>query len=119
MLKWIYNLLTTADTRAFIKKYGYEWLLTLSNKDSFFSSKRIERFLFINVGLVLTILYCKHRWDSMNAYEFIAVISPLFVYAGFNTKQIYKDVNGEPSTTETTERVETTQASQTTTTDKK
>jgi hypothetical protein len=91
IMKWLFNLLFTEKTRDFLAKYGYEWLKTLSGKDSFFSSKRIERVLFITAYTSMTCLWVYHRRNEMSSGEFVLVVSPLMVYAGFNTTQIRKD----------------------------
>jgi len=75
----------------------YEWLLTFSNRKSFFSSKRIERFVIFVTMLIATIVYL---WKAISACtigatDFMIVISGWLAFAGFNTIQIRKDVKDE------------------------
>lgn len=67
-----------------IKKIILEWLNTFSKEDSFFSSKRLERFVFLITGLGLTIFVVIYNRDKFSAADNLLVISPLFVYGGFS-----------------------------------
>jgi hypothetical protein len=73
--------------RNFFKKYGAEWLLTFSNKPSFFSSKKLERALLITVALTLMCFFIYYNRHTLGPWEFLGLITPLFGYAGFNTVQ--------------------------------
>ena len=75
-----------------------ELFLTFSNKKSFLSSKRIERFIAFatTVSLIITFLYYNHT--RLTATDFTITLSPLFMYMGFNSVLIKKEKtleNGE------------------------
>lgn len=74
-----------------------EWLLTFSNKKSFLSSKRIERFLFTSTSLGIVISTCVYemKHDKISASEAIILISPLLIAAGYNTAMGNKDKKEE------------------------
>lgn len=68
------------------KKFVYEWLKTLSSKPGFFSSKRLERFVFSGVvvlGYITTIGYLVYS-DKLSATEFAIASTPLLLAAGYN-----------------------------------
>jgi hypothetical protein len=93
MIRWLFKILLSQRAQEFLKKYVYEWLLTFSNKPSFFSSKRLERAFLINTALILICFYVYHTRNELTAFEFMVIITPLFGYAGFNTVRISKDSN--------------------------
>lgn len=69
-----------------IKKFILEWIKTFSSKPSFFSSKRIERFVFSGVvvgGYLTTIGYLVHS-DKLTATEFAIASTPMLLAAGYN-----------------------------------
>ncbi len=69
-----------------IKKFVYEWLKTLSSKPGFFSSKRLERFVFSGVvvaGYLTTIGYLVYA-DKLSATEFAIASTPMLLAAGYN-----------------------------------
>lgn len=67
--------------------------LTLSNEPSEYSSKRIERMiLFLNANIMVDIgFYILLQKDKIGAAELVLVYGAQMVYAGFQTKQIFKD----------------------------
>lgn len=71
--------------------YFIELINTFSNKSSFFSSKRLERFAIIAVALSANIVYLYFHVKTMSAMDFLLLNAALFTYAGFNTKQIQQD----------------------------
>lgn len=83
-----------------IKWFCRELLKTFSNQKSFFSSKRIERFIFITTALVLLCLFCHKNWDKLTTEGILMLVTPLFVYAGYNMAMGKKDKveNTEPQT---------------------
>lgn len=88
-----------------IKKIRYwfnEWLYTFSLRNSILSSKKIERFIFVFVGVLLTIFFVIKNADKLTGTEFTIVVSPLFMYAGYNLSTTQKEKNG----TETKEKME-------------
>lgn len=77
------------------KWLGSELLNTFSNKKSFLSSKRIERFLIFMVMLIMTIFFIVKSIIActLGATDFVIIVASWLGYAGFNTVQIKKDVN--------------------------
>ena len=79
-----------------------EMLKTLSKQQSFFCSKRLERFvIFVSANISLDI--CTHDLlvrDVINWEAAVAIYTAQMVYAGYTTKQIF---NEQPKTTLTTE----------------
>jgi small neutral amino acid transporter SnatA (MarC family) len=71
----------------------YEWLLTFSNKPSFFASKKIERFVILASMLVLTDLFLlKAIWTcSITSTDLMIVVGGWLTYAGFGMIQNRKD----------------------------
>ncbi len=80
-----------------IKSLFGEWIKTFSNKASFLSSKRIERFVIFSTMLLLTIVFLgKGIFEcSILATDFAIVVTLWLGLAGFNTIQGRKDKNGE------------------------
>jgi hypothetical protein len=76
-----------------IKWVSNEVLNTFSNKNSFFSSKRIERFLIFSLMLSLTVFFVIKSIISctLGATDFIIIIGTWLGYGGWNTTQISKD----------------------------
>jgi len=71
----------------------YEWLLTFSNRKSFFSSKRIERFWLFVVALTASAFYLfKGIWNwDLTSSDILIVAGMLFGYAGYTMIQTAKD----------------------------
>ena len=76
-----------------VKKGVKEWLLTLSSKDSFLSSKRLERFLFTSVstGAVIACVVYEIVKDKLTATETTILILPLLTAAGYNLHKSQKE----------------------------
>ena len=73
--------------------YIQQLILTFSNQPSFFSSKRIERFIMVMSAIIA---YNVYVWKRMNeitftASEFMIVTGGFLAYAGFNIIQGQKD----------------------------
>ncbi len=71
----------------------YEWLLTFSNRKSFFSSKRIERFWLFTVALSACTFYLFkgiYNWE-LQSQDILVVCGMLFGYAGYIIIQTAKD----------------------------
>lgn len=70
-----------------IRKYFFEWVKTLSGRvPSFFSSKRLERFVFAGVSVMLiiaTVIYLMYA-GTLTAFDTTVLITPLLVAGGFN-----------------------------------
>ena len=78
-----------------IKKGLFEWLKTLSSKPSWLSSKRLERFAFIGLTLMLTLgcfifLIVK---GTLTSGDTVFLTTPLLIAAGFNMTQTEKAKN--------------------------
>lgn len=67
-----------------------EWILTFSEKRSLLSSKKIERFVFVFSGVVLTWFFVIYNREKLTAIDFTVVVTPLFVYAGYNMSKTEK-----------------------------
>jgi hypothetical protein len=76
-----------------IKWISGEVLNTFSNKNSFFSSKRLERFLVFISMLSLTVFFVIKSIISctLGATDFIIIIGTWLGYGGWTTTQISKD----------------------------
>jgi len=85
-----------------LKELVFEWVKTFSNKSSFLSSKRIERFTIFGVMLSLTIVFIVNSIIkcTLTAVDFTIVISVWLGLAGFNVIQGRKDVKSESNTGE-------------------
>lgn len=70
-----------------------ELINTFSNKPSFLSSKRIERFSVFTLMLLATTTWlCMGIFKcNLSATDLVLVVSVWLGYAGFNTVQIKKD----------------------------
>ena len=73
------------------KWFVREWAKTFSGEPSFFTSKRVERFFFVLSGLIFYYWYNYLHIATMGAADFVIVNGPLFVYAGYNLKQIQNE----------------------------
>jgi hypothetical protein len=71
--------------------YFKELILTFSNKKSFFSSKRIERFIVFNVFLVLTVIYVVRNIEDLDSFGFIQIVGLWLAYGGYNSLMNLKD----------------------------
>lgn len=69
-----------------IKKYFHEWLLTFSQNNSLFSSKKIERFIFM-LTVISSIVSCvvyEIVKDKLTATEVTILTIPLLTAMGYN-----------------------------------
>ncbi|MCE3278044.1 MAG: hypothetical protein K0S44_235 [Bacteroidetes bacterium] len=66
---------------------------TLSNQPSHYSSKRFERMIiFVNACVMLDLIVWKlMQEDKIDYIAAIALYTAQMVYAGYQTKQIFKD----------------------------
>jgi hypothetical protein len=71
--------------------YFKELILTFSNKKSFFSSKRIERFIVFNVFLVLTVVYVVRNIEDLDSFGFIQIVGLWLAYGGYNSLMNLRD----------------------------
>ena len=71
--------------------YFKELILTFSNKKSFFSSKRIERFIVFNVFLVLTVIYVVRNIEDLDSFGFIQIVGLWLAYGGYNSLMNLRD----------------------------
>jgi uncharacterized membrane protein len=73
---------------------------TLSNEPSYYSSKRLERLvLFVSANLIVDYYVWEHH-SEMTTSDILLVFGAKMVYAGFQVKQIQKDIKNESTTTE-------------------
>jgi hypothetical protein len=78
-----------------IKELIREWLLTFSDKKSWLSSKRLERFALFVVALGASAYFLFkgiYNWE-ITSTDLIIVTATLFGYAGFATIQGNKNGN--------------------------
>lgn len=68
-----------------------EFVKTLSNQKSFFSSKRIERCILFNVAVGIICGYVWQNRSTITMLEITGLATLLFGYAGFNVKQLQKE----------------------------
>lgn len=80
-----------------IKNLVSEWLNTFSNKPSFLSSKRIERFLVFTVMLVSSAYFLFKNINAcgIDSTGLMIVVGGWLGYAGFNVIQGRKDSTNE------------------------
>lgn len=66
---------------------------TFSAKESFYSSKRIERAILFTNALVLfdVIIIDLYKHDKIDYIAAIAILAAQLAYCGYQTKQIFKD----------------------------
>lgn len=73
---------------------------TLSNEPSYYSSKRLERLaLFVSANLIVDYYVWEHH-DTMTTSDVLLVFGAKMVYAGFQVKQIQKDIKDESTKAE-------------------
>ena len=80
-----------------IKEFVREWLLTFSDKKSWLSSKRLERFALFVVALGASAYFLFkgiYNWE-ITSTDLIIVTATLFGYAGFATIQGKKNENNQ------------------------
>jgi hypothetical protein len=75
-----------------------ELIKTFSNRPSFLSSKRIERFVVFTTMLSLTISYIILHIKTIGATDFILVVGTWMAYAGFNIIQNRRDIKLQNNT---------------------
>lgn len=80
-----------------LKYLIWQIILTFSNKPSLFSSKRIERSIVFNLVLILECCFIWYNRAKLTPMEFMLLIGPLLIYAGFNTQKIFKDIKENPN----------------------
>ena len=75
-----------------------ELLATFSSKESFFSSKRIERFATFVIMLGSTTAWLAENIykSKLSAGDLMIVVGGWLAYAGFNVIQGQKDSNNSP-----------------------
>lgn len=80
---------TTPDLKQL--NFFHEFLLTLSDKKSLFSSKKIERFVVFNVFLIITVIYIFKNLQKIEPAELIEVVGIWLAYGGYNTMMNLRD----------------------------
>jgi hypothetical protein len=80
-----------------LKEFINQSLLTFSTKKSYFSSKKIERFISFTLGVGMVFFYyigrqfCWKCSSEIDVNDVLILSGLLFTYGGFNTFQIAKD----------------------------
>ncbi|WP_298838827.1 hypothetical protein [uncultured Clostridium sp.] len=77
----------------YVKWFLLQIVLTFSDQPSFFSSKRIERFMiFLNANIALDIsIHYLLKHDKMDYIAAVAIYTAQMIYAGYQTKQIFNE----------------------------
>ena len=75
-----------------LKWFGWEVMLMFSNRASFFSSKRWERFAMFSTGMLIIICYVQKRWHVLTPNEIMAISGMLFTGGIINAVQIRRDL---------------------------
>ena len=114
-------MLPTFKTKMeFVRWFFTQVLLTFSNQESFFSSKRIERFMiFMNANIALDI--CIHyllKTGKMDYIAAVAIYSAQMIYAGYQTKQIFNEKVATTASDTDTNSIDTSTTTYTTSTEK-
>ena len=81
-------------TKENIEKGIKELINTFSDKPSFLSSKRIERFAIFSSMLIATLIFLSWRILNCNVFgatDLMIVVTGWMMYAGFNTIQSNKN----------------------------
>lgn len=67
--------------------YLQELLKTFSSQKSFFSAKRIERFVLFTLAIIVSLIYIVYciKHESLTLADVMAISGTFFVYAGYNT----------------------------------
>ena len=78
-----------------VKWHLWEMLKTLSNEDSFYSQKRMKAMVLFNSAMLAWWIYLFKHIDTMDVLEFTGLSSPIWLYAGFNVKQMYQEKREE------------------------
>ena len=71
--------------------YLQELVLTISNRKSLLSSKKLERLIVFYTFLTITIIFVSRRIDTIGVMEFIEVIGIWLGYGGYNSFMNYRD----------------------------
>lgn len=83
-----------AQLLEYIRWFFWQMLLTLTASESFFSSKRLERFaIFLNANVLLDI--CVYHLVQVGKLDWegsVGIYVAQMAYAGFQTKQIFNDL---------------------------
>lgn len=71
--------------------YFDEFILTLSNRKSLFSSKKIERFIVFTTMITISLVYLVMNMRGMDALDFIQVVGLFLAYGGYNSLMTLRD----------------------------
>jgi len=71
--------------------YWRELVLTLSNKKSLFSSKKIERSIVFTTFLIITVIYLVKNIHELKPIELVEITGLWLVYGGYNSVMNYRD----------------------------
>jgi hypothetical protein len=87
-----------------IKKFITEVIYIYSNKDSFFSKKRVESSVAFIIGQYGMLMFLNNHLGTMTIAEIIFWASAEFAIAGWVINQIQKEKSNEVSATEEPEQ---------------
>jgi hypothetical protein len=82
-----------------VKFYIKELIATCSNKDSYFSQKRIINWIAIGFSLFISAYYVHKKIDTLTTPEFMWILSWWLIISGYNVTQIQKDKVTDPTAT--------------------
>jgi len=94
VLLLFFLLLVLKKAKLFLEKVKWlvsELVLTLSNKPSFFSIKRLGRAFLFNTALISIICYLWNRRATIETSDIVLVFSVLMGYAGFSSVMSRQD----------------------------
>lgn len=74
-----------------MKEIFNEFLLTFSNKPSFLSSKKLERFAVFTVFLTLSVIYLSLHIKDISAGDFAIFLGAWLGYGGVNSLLLQRD----------------------------
>ena len=71
------------------QKLFLEWIKTFSQRASFLSSKKIEKFVFSGVSVIVILGTFVYLWinKTLTATEAVILVTPLLLAAGYNLKK--------------------------------
>jgi len=83
-----------------IKWFAGEMLKTFSNKPSYFSSKRWERWTAFTTGESFLIIYFAYHFKTMTYLECLALAGTAFAVAGYTLSATQKEKKFDKPTTD-------------------
>lgn len=81
---------------------AYELICTLSNKPSFFASKRLERCALFIISCSIVIGFVSRNWEKLSTEQMLMIVGTLILNSAWNATQIRKDQKQNSETDATT-----------------